>query len=138
MRNVSCRNISLDWNVSESLSLKSFSIERNDSLWNDVFFSSKNGEHKNLLHRVQRRAVGIIQLLEIDPFEMMSFFILIFESEKDFGPEAYLRHLKAQTCATRVFILCYSCNFDNQLDPNFHRLVILRTCSDTPSEKTGL
>ena len=40
---------------------------------------------------------------------------------------AFLRHLKAlKICATRVFFpSLFSCNFDDQLSPNFHRYIIL-------------
>ena len=39
----------------------------------------------------------------------------------------------------RFFILSLlSCNFDDQLNQNFHRFVILCICWDTPSKKTGL
>ena len=50
-------------------------------------------------------------------------------NKEDFGPEAFLRHLKAQqSCATRVFFFSpeiFSCNFNDQLSPYFHRFVTL-------------
>ncbi len=44
-----------------------------------------------------------------------------------------------QFYATSVcFLSLFSCNFDDQLSPNFHRFVILCICWNTPSEDTGL
>ena len=38
-----------------------------------------------------------------------------------------------------LFLLAlFSCNFDDQLSPNFKRFVVLCTCWDTPNENTGL
>ena len=36
------------------------------------------------------------------------------------------------------FLSLFSCNFDGQLSPNFHRFVILSVCRDTPSENACL
>ena len=51
-----------------------------------------------------------------------SFLTEIFESEKDFRPEAFFRNLKAHKFKhTNAFFSFISCrNFDDQLSPNFH------------------
>ena len=45
-----------------------------------------------------------------------------------------------ELCVTRVFsfIIISPTDFDDRLSSNFHRLVILCICWDTPSERTGL
>ena len=43
---------------------------------------------------------------------------------------------KAQFVRQGFFLRVFSCNFNDQLSPDFHRFVILCICWDTPSEKT--
>ena len=59
---------------------------------------------------------------------------------KDFWPEAFNSYLEAHYFVQQgcFFLSLFSCNFNDQLSPNFHRLVILCICWDTPSENTGL
>ena len=68
---------------------------------------------------------------------------VVFEKEvisySDLKP--FLWHLKAHTYVQQgcfFFLSFFSCAFDDQLSPNFHRFVILCLCWDTPSENTDL
>ena len=52
----------------------------------------------------------------------------------------YYASESTQSNATRVFLSLFSCNFNDQLSPNFHGCVILCIfiCWDTQSENSGL
>ena len=62
-------------------------------------------------------------------FEKEVILTKIFESETDFRPEVFFRHLRAYTFVHQgCFLNLFSCNFDDQLSPTFHRFNILCIC----------
>ena len=86
------------------------SIVRNGSLWGNVVFKKE----------------VIFHQFDFETSE------LEFEAMKS----RFWKH--TTLCDKSVFFYKLSRNFNHQLSSNFHGFVILCTCWDTPSEKTGL
>ena len=68
---------------------------------------------------------------ETVPSEVKVFVkeVISHSKNKRHRHDAIFRDLKAHK---------FSCNFDDQLSPKFHKFIILCICWDAPSENTGL